>query len=110
MPYGNVDDLAILTTHREWKKIESNLSQDMSTLALYLRQLRLKLRGDKTVSTVLHLDNKEAKRELDGYINTRLLKFQPTTTYLGVKVDRILSYWQHFAGPREGHDTQYTHL
>ena len=34
---GYADDLAILTAHREWKKIERTLNQDMSTLALYLR-------------------------------------------------------------------------
>ena len=36
----------------------------------------------KTVSTVFHLSNKEAKRELDVYINTRCLNLQPTATYL----------------------------
>ena len=67
--YGYADDLAILTAHREWKTIESTLSQDMSTLALYLRQWRLKLCEGKAVSTVFHLNNREAKRELDVYIN-----------------------------------------
>ena len=83
--YGYADDLAILTGNREWKKIESALSQDMSTLTLYPRQWRLKLSDGKTVSTVFHLNNKEAKCKLDVYINTRRLNFQPTTTYLGVK-------------------------
>ena len=69
--YGYADDLAILTAHREWKKIESTLSQDMSTLALYLRQWQLKLSEGKTVSTVFHLNNKEAKRDLGVYINMR---------------------------------------
>ena len=36
--YGYVDDLAIPSAHQEWKKIVSTLSQDMSTLALYLRK------------------------------------------------------------------------
>ena len=95
--YGYADDLAILTAHREWKKIEST---DMSTLALYLRQWRLKLSEGKTVSTVFHLNNKETWA---GYvhINTRRLNFQSTTTYLGVKLDRTLSYRQHLAGLRE---------
>ena len=97
--YGYADNLAILTAHREWKKIESTLNQDMSTLALHLRQWRLKLSKGKTVSTVFHLNNKEAKRELDVYINTRRLNFQPTTTC--VKFDRTLSYRQHLAGLRD---------
>ena len=100
--YGYANDLAIPTAHREWKKIESILSQDMSTLALYLRQWRLKLSEGKTVFTVFHLKNKEAKRELDVYINTRRFNFQPTTTYLGVKLNRTLSYQQHVAGIRDG--------
>ena len=41
------------------------------------------------------------KHELDVYINTRRLNFQPTTTHLGVKVDRSLSYRQHLAGLRD---------
>ena len=41
--YGFSDDLDILTTHREGKMIESTLSKDMSTLALYLWQWRVKL-------------------------------------------------------------------
>ena len=32
--YSCANDLTILTGHQEWKKIESILSQDMSTLAL----------------------------------------------------------------------------
>ena len=73
----------------------------MGTLALYLRQWRLKLSEGKTVSTVFHLNNKEAKRELDVHINTRRLNFQPKTTYLGVKLDRTLSYHQNLAGLRD---------
>ena len=99
--YGYADDLAILTAHREWKKIESTLSQDMSTLALYLRQWRLKLSEVKTVSTDFHLNNKEAKCDLDVYINTRRLNFQPTTTYLGVELDMTISYRQHLAGLKD---------
>ena len=34
-------------------------------------------------------------------INTRCLNFQPTTTYLGVKLDRTLSYRQHLAGLKD---------
>ena len=53
------------------------------------------------VSTVFHLNNKEGKRELDVYIDTRRLNFQPATTYLGVKLDRTLSFRQHLAGLRD---------
>ena len=81
--YGYADDLAILTAHWEWKKTESTLSQYMSTLALYPRQWRIKLsEGKKTISTVFHLNNKETKRELDVYINTRRLIKPPAYNHL----------------------------
>ena len=46
----------------------------------------------RQVSTVFHLNNNEAKHELDVHINTRRLNFQPTTIYLGAKLDRTFSY------------------
>ena len=64
--YDYADDLTILKPTGNGRRLnESTLSQDMSTLALYLRQWRLKLSKDKTVSTVFHLNNKEAKCEMD---------------------------------------------
>ena len=71
------------------------------TLILYQRHWRLKLSEGKTVLTVFHLNNKEAKRELDEYINMRRVKVQPPTTYLVVKLDRTLSYRQYLAGLRD---------
>ena len=53
------------------------------------------------VSTDFHRNNKEGKRELDVYIDTRHLNFQPATNYLGVKLDRTLSFHQHLAGLRD---------
>ena len=47
------------------------------------------------------MNNTETKRELDVYINTRRLNFQPTTINVGVKLDRTLSYRQHLAGLRD---------
>ena len=53
------------------------------------------------MSTAFHLNNKEARRELDVYVNNRRLNFQATTTYLGVKLDRSLTFRQHLAGLRD---------
>ena len=70
----------------------------MSTLALYLRQWRLKLSEGKTVTAVFHLNYKKAKRELDVYINNRRLNVQPTTTCLVVGLGRVLSCRRCLAG------------
>ena len=62
---------------------------------MYLQTWRLKLSHTKTVTTAFHLNNREAKRELKVYNNGRLLPFCPTPTYLGVKVDRLLTFRHH---------------
>ena len=49
----------------------------------------------KTVTAAFHLNNREAKRELKVYNNSRLLPFCPTPTYLGVKLDRSLTFRHH---------------
>ena len=48
-----------------------------------------------TVTTVFHLNNQEAKRELKVNNNGKLLPFCPTPTYLGVKLDRSLTFCHH---------------
>ena len=46
-------------------------------------------------SAAYHLSNREARRELDVYVGNNRLKFQQAPKYLGVCVDRTLSYKQH---------------
>ena len=64
----------------------------MSTLSAYLQTWRLKLSHTKTVTAAFHLNNREAKRELKVYNSGRLLPFCLTPTYLGVKLDRLLTF------------------
>ena len=69
------DDLALLHSSGNWKDLERILSQDMSTLLLYLQTWRLKLSHTETVTAAFHLNNREAKCELKVYNNGRLLPF-----------------------------------
>ena len=93
--FAYADDLALLHSYGNWKDLEGTLSQDMSTLSAYLQTWRLKLSHTKTVTAAFHLNNQEAKHELKVYNNGRLLLFCPTPTYLGVKLDRSLTFRHH---------------
>ena len=94
--FAYADDLALLQSSGNWKDLEGTLSQDMSTLSSYLQTWRLlKLSHTKTVMAPFHLNNREAKRELKVYNNGTLLPFCPTPTYLGVKLDRSLTFRHH---------------
>ena len=98
--YGNADDLALLKVHQEWNTIEETLTQDVSILSYWLNQWRPKLSEAKTVSPTFHLNNREAKRELNLHISGRRLTCHKTPTYLGVKIDRTLTYSEHLTALR----------
>ena len=47
------------------------------------------------MTAAFYLNNREAKHELKVYNNGRLLPLRPTPTYLGVKLDRSLTFRHH---------------
>jgi len=72
----------------DWLAGEGALSTDMATLGGYLQTSKLKLSTTKTVSAVLHLNNKEAKRELKVNFNSETVPFCSEPEYFGVTLDR----------------------
>ena len=99
--YAYADDLALLYASRDWKAVDNTLSQDMTTLSSYLQTWRLKLSNTKTVTAAFHLSNREAKRELNVYNNGNLLPSCPVPMYLGVKLDRSLTFHHHLEALRK---------
>ena len=99
--FAYADDLALLHSSENWKDLEGTLSQDMSTLSSCLQTWRLKLSHTKTVTAAFHLNNRKAKRELKVYNNNRLLPFCPTPAYLGIKLDRSLTFRHHLVALRK---------
>ena len=82
----------------------------MSILSAYLQTWRLKLSHTKTVTAAFHLNNREAKRELKVYNNGRVLSFCPIPTYLGVKLDRSLTFRHHLVALRKKLSSRVTLL
>ena len=70
----------------------------------------MKLSHTKTVTAVFHLNNRDAKRELKVYKNDRLLTFCPIPTYLGVKLDRSLTFRHHLVALRKKLSSRVTLL
>ena len=75
--------------------MEEGLNKDMPILVDYLWKWRLQLRIGKAVSAAYHLNNREAKRELDVFVDNKRLMFQQAPKYLGVRLDRMLNFKQH---------------
>ena len=87
------DDLALVYIAGDWRTLEKTLNQDMATLLqTYLQKLRLKFSETKTVSSVFHLTNREAKRELSVELNGKPLPISDILKYLGITLHRSLSY------------------
>ena len=80
-----------------------------SWFKIYLRH-SVVLSHTKTVMAVFHLNNREAKRELKVYNNSRLLPFCPIPTYLGVKLDRSLTFRHHLVALRKKLSSRVTLL
>ena len=82
----------------------------MTTLSAYLQTWRLKFSHAKTVTAAFHLYNREAKHELKVKNNDKILAFCPVPTYLGVKLDRALTYRHHFETLRKKLSTRVSLL
>ena len=90
--YAYANDLSLLYASRDWKAVEDTLSQDMTTLSAFLQTWKLKLSNAKTVTAAFHLNDREAKRELNVYNNGKLLPHCPVPTYPGLSwIGRSLS-------------------
>ena len=81
--------------------VEGALNKDMATLGEYLQTWKLKLNTTKTVSAVFHLNNKKVKRELKVNFNNETLPFSSEPKYLGVTLDRSLTYRRHLESLRK---------
>ena len=108
--FAYADVLALLHSSGNWKDLEGTLNQDMSTLSAYLQTWRLKLSHTKTVTAVFHLNNLDAKRDLKVYNNGGRLPFCPTPIYLGVKLDRLLTFRHHLVALRKKLSSRVTLL
>ena len=81
--------------------MEGTLSQDMTTLSSYLQTWRLKLRNKETVTAAFYLNKREAKCAINVYNNGNLLPPCLVPTYLGVKLDRSLTFRHHLEALRK---------
>ena len=67
--YGYADDLAILLRRPPSKEMEKGFNKGMTILVDCLRKWHLQLSIGKPVSAAYHLNNREAKREPDVFVD-----------------------------------------
>lgn len=89
------DDSAYAIQGKTAAQIEEPLSSDMANLTEYCQNWRLNPSVTKTETSFFHLDNRQANAQLQVTMDGRVLNFNPTPKYLGVTLDRTLTYKQH---------------
>ena len=89
------DDICLAIQGQYFSELECSLSSDMARMSHFCRQWRLKPSASKTISSVFHLHNTSATRELSVYLDGPRLRHECHPTYLGVTLDRTLSYREH---------------
>lgn len=93
--FGYADDWAIAAQHRNIEETESILTSDIATLGEYFRRWRLQVNASKTETCCFHLHNKQAGKELNIMFENKQLKHNKFPKYLGVTLDRTLSFKEH---------------
>ena len=92
---GYADDWVVVSQSDNFDALEDSLSEDMNELATYFGKWYLKMNTGKTVATTFHLDNKQANRIINVKINNTSLPTEQSPTYLGVTLDRSLTFKPH---------------
>ncbi len=106
LQYGYADDLALLAADETWEIVETTLNHDMHSLCKYLEKWRLKLSTAKTTTTAFHLNNRDTQRQLSVSVNGSCLPNNNHPVYLGVTLDRSLTYKFHIEALRRKVNTR----
>lgn len=91
------DDLAIVYQCKTFEEAEVCLENDLKIVFDYYTSWRLKPNPSKTVISTFHLNNKEANRVPIVKFNDVQLTYDKTPKYLGITLDRSLTYKTHLS-------------
>ena len=89
------DDICITYQSKDPSRLNDILNEDLRRISEYCNQWRLHPSPSKTVSSVFHLHHAKSTMELDIFLNGTRLRHDPKPTYLGITLDRTLTFKSH---------------
>ena len=90
-----VDGMCIATQRSTFEQSETMLTDAPHNLSEYYERNHLRENQDKTQTSAFHLKNQKASRKLNITWYNKHLEHIPNPVYLGVTLDRTLSYKEH---------------
>ena len=94
------DDLCIATQNQSFVKLEESLSDALAGLIPFYATNHLRANPDKTQISAFHLKNRDANQQLRISWYGKRLKHTTNPVYLGVTLDRSLTYKNHIANTK----------
>ena len=95
MSFLYADDLCIATPKQSFEEVEKTLGDALAGLTPYYAVNHLRANPEKTQISTFHLKNQDAQRELKVVWHGKLLAYSRKPVYLGVTLDRCLTYKDH---------------
>ena len=89
------DNLCVTAQYSSFTEVETTIGDALEELTQLYRSNSLRANPDKTQVTAFHLRNIDANRSLKVEWNRTQLENTPHPKYLGVTLDRTLSYKEH---------------
>ena len=89
------DDTAVAAQGKSYPEVEDKLEKELERLSDYYEKNHLRPNPSKTQICAFHLRNRVAKKELNITWQDNQLVHCPNPTYLGVTLDRTLSFKKH---------------
>lgn len=90
------DDVGLVAWATSFKTLADLLNDDLVKAQKYFKSWFLTLNPNKTISVVFHLNNKYANRKLNLVIQGTQVMSDDAPKYLGIKLDRALTFNQYF--------------
>ena len=89
------DGIALVALVSSFEQVENLLTNNVQTMMNYLETWCPKLSIGKSVSSVFHFQDHDAKGKLAIFAQGELIKFEASPTYLGVCRDRSFTFKPH---------------